>query len=110
MWMIPPRLLCRRHLLGEHGELHKHRWAFVAVHSIAGRPGQIEPARMGERHDALAAEMLRRGYRHESPYAQPDLSGYDLAGHGVDAAAAGRDLAARCGECAARMDGGKDAS
>jgi hypothetical protein len=25
MWMIDPVLLCRKHLLGEHGEIHKFR-------------------------------------------------------------------------------------
>lgn len=98
--MTNPATMCRKHLLGEHGEIHKHRHNFVAGHSIEGRRGQIDPARMGERHDALAAEMQRRGYRHESPYEQPDLSAYDLSGHGVDVAAADADLRARCGECA----------
>jgi hypothetical protein len=105
MWMINPAMLCRNHLLGEHVEIHKHRHNFVAGHSIAGRRDQIDPARMGERHEALAAEMVRRGYRHESPYQQPDLSGYDLSGHGVDVAAARADLLARCGECRAKMEG-----
>ena len=30
MWMISPEWLCRKHLIGEHGEIHKH-------HSIAKR-------------------------------------------------------------------------
>ena len=100
MWMVDPTIMCRRHLLGEHGEIHKHRHNFVKGHSIAGRMGQIDPKRMGERHDELAIEMLRRGYKHESPYVQPDLSAYDLTGHGVDPIAAMADLVARCLDCA----------
>lgn len=28
MWMIDPKLLCRKHLLGEHNEIHKHLPSF----------------------------------------------------------------------------------
>ena len=108
MWMIEPVTLCRKHLLGEHGEIHKHRHNFVKGHSIEGRRGQIDPAAMGRRHDALAAEMLRRGFNHASPYTQPDLAGYDLAGHGVDVVAARADLHARCGECLAKWNETKE--
>lgn len=97
--MVNPRTMCRQHLLGEHSEIHKHRHNFVKGHSIEGRRGQIEPARMQERHDELVAEFLRRGYNHNSPYAQPDLSHYDLSGHIIDRAAANRDLRNRCPEC-----------
>lgn len=75
--MVDPRLLCRQHLLGEHGEIHKHRPSFVKEHSIDGRISpvvQIEPAAMKRRHDLLAAEMVRRGGNHNSPYEMPDLS------------------------------------
>ena len=77
MWMINPKLLCRKHLLGEHGEIHKHRHNFVKHHSIKGRIEpivQIEPESMESRHDELVKEMLARGYNHNSPYVLPDLS------------------------------------
>ena len=54
-------------------ELHKHRHNFVKGHSMAGRRGQIEPESMAARHEELAIEMVRRGYRHESPYDPPNL-------------------------------------
>jgi len=74
--MVKPILMCRKHLLGEHFEIHKHRHNFVKRHSIKKRVElkQIEPESMGARHDELAKEMLRRGFRHESPYEMPDLS------------------------------------
>ena len=103
MWMITPSLLCRKHLLGEHGEIHKHRHNFVKRHSIEGRRGQIEPRAMGRRHDALACEMVRRGFNHHSPYEMPDLRGYDLAGFTVDRNESLRDLCARCAECRRRI-------
>jgi len=76
MWMCNPKILCRLHLLGEHNELHKHRHIFVKKQDVSTRikRGQIFPEKMKERHDELADEMLRRGYKHESPYVQPDVS------------------------------------
>ncbi len=102
MWMIDPRTLCQKHLLGEAGEIHKFRHNFVKGHSIEGRRGQIEPQSMKTRHDELAEEMLRRGYKHQSPYKQPDLSAYDLRGHGVDRERSLADLLARCPKCRLR--------
>lgn len=76
MWMIDPKLLCKKHLLGEHGEIHKHKHNFEKHHSIKNRilKGQIEPSSMKIRHDELALEMLRRKYNHKSPYELPDIS------------------------------------
>lgn len=104
MWMIDPKLLCRKHLLGEHGEIHKHRHNFVKQHSITNRISpvvQIEPASMEKRHDELAKEMLRRGYNHQSPFEQPDIS--YLPKHEREAKVnlekSFEDLKTRCPEC-----------
>lgn len=77
MWMTPPVLQCDKHLLGEHGEIHKFKPSFEKKYSIDGRMNpivQIEPAKMADRHDELAKEMLRREFNHKSPYTLPDLS------------------------------------
>jgi hypothetical protein len=76
MWCIDPKLLCRKHLLGEHGELHKFRHNFVKKHNMNKRIelGQIDPVFMGIRHDELAKEIENRGYNHNSPYEQPDVN------------------------------------
>lgn len=105
--MVDPEWLCRKHLLGEHGEIHKHKHNFVKRHSIAKRVSpvvQVEPLAMQARHDALAAEMARRGYTHASPYEQPDLSYLPLEHRSavVDTQAAMLDLFARCPECRER--------
>jgi len=102
--MIDPELLCRKHLLGEHGELHKHRHNFVKQHSISGRIFpivQIEPESMKARHDELVREMLRRGCNHNSPYEQPDLSYLpgDERYARVDLEESLMDLVERCGDC-----------
>jgi hypothetical protein len=102
--MIEPNLLCDKHLLGEHNELHKFHPSFVKKHSIKGRifpVVQIEPSNMKIRHDALAEEMISRNFNHNSPYEMPDLSyltHYELAAK-VDMNASYQDLISRCNEC-----------
>lgn len=109
MWMIDPKYLCDKHLLGEHGELHKFRPSFIRQYSIAGRVTgkiQIEPIAMESRHNILAEEMLRRGMNHKSPYAQPDITylpqAYAMAR--VDPLVSAQDLKERCELCKAKLE------
>lgn len=110
MWMIDPRLLCTKHLIGEHGEIHKHRHNFVKHHKISGRISpivQIEPENMGKRHDELALEMNRRkDGSHKSPYSQPDLSYLKLSEicARVDLVYNMKDLSTRCTNCRDRIE------
>lgn len=109
MWMINPKLLCKKHLLGEHGEIHKHRHNFIKHHGIHGRIFpivQIEPSSMKLRHDNLAAEMLRRGYNHQSPYEQPDISYLQNSERyvKVDLEYNIKDLSDRCLDCGKLID------
>jgi hypothetical protein len=108
MWMVDPRILCNKHLLGEHGEIHKHRHNFVKGHKVSGRLSpvvQVEPKSMQDRHDALAEEMLRRGMNHKSPYQQPDLSEYpyEVQVAEVDIDISLKDLTERCEACRDRV-------
>jgi len=105
MWMIDPKLLCQKHLLGEHGEIHKHRHNFVKQHSIAKRISpvvQIEPSAMQSRHNTLAQEMLRRGMNHQSPFVQPSIAYLPIAEQlaVVDIQNSLNDLSNRCPACA----------
>lgn len=72
IWDVPPRDLCRNHLLGEHRELHG-LWN-ILTQGLKGYRSHPETRRwegklaaLHHRHEALVAEMLRRGYRHKSP-------------------------------------------
>lgn len=102
--MTDPRRMCGLHLRGEHGEAHKflHNWR--KRHRIDGRiaGNAMEPMSYKARHDALAAEMVARGYRHNSPLEQPDFS-YLQPEHReyrIDVAASEKLLHERCAECA----------
>lgn len=111
MWMVDPLYLCDRHLLGEHGEIHKHLPSFRKGYSVKGRftpVVQIQLNALVERHDQLAEEMIARGMNHSSPLTDvPDLQKiypeyYDLE---VDIDISLADLYERCPRCRARIDG-----
>jgi len=109
MWMVPVIILCKKHLVGEHGEIHKHRHNFVKKHSITGRIFpivQIEPLSMQVRHDELAEELIRRGGNHQSPYTMPDLSYLPEVARNVkvDTNVSLNDLLNRCTECKERHE------
>jgi hypothetical protein len=71
IWDVPPSILCRKHLLAEHRELHG-LWN-ILVDGKKGYSRHPETLRwrgklkaLFERHEALVLEMARRGYRHQS--------------------------------------------
>lgn len=71
IWDIPPKNLCRVHLLGEHRELHAI-WTILTM----GRKGYSNHpetkrwvgklAALYIRHEALICEMKARNYNHNS--------------------------------------------
>lgn len=69
MWMVDPKLMCRKHLLGEHVELHMIVGAINKGKSLEGFlvDNMLEPRSIIRRHEELAEEMARRGYNHKSP-------------------------------------------
>jgi hypothetical protein len=74
VWDVPPKCLCRKHLLGEHRELHG-LWNILTKHKgEGGYSKHPETLRwvgrlnaLYARHEALVKEMGRRGYEHHSP-------------------------------------------
>lgn len=114
MWMIPTTILCRRHLLGEHNELHMLAGSLLRGRRLDGFLAKrlLEPSALRERHDDLAAEMTARGYRHASPLPpfEQALLQYSeeiravLDHTRVDREQARRDLAARCPLCAHNLE------
>lgn len=107
MWMVDPALLCDQHLLGEHVELHMLVGSLKRHRSIEGyiAGGLLEPRSLEERHRALVAEMLRRGFSHRSPLPEADIEYLPPASRGatVDREKAAAELAARCQRCGDRI-------
>jgi hypothetical protein len=72
IWDIAPELLCDRHLIAEHGELHAI-WS-VIVEEKTGYSRHPETVRwkgrlraLYNRHQELVGEMGARGFKHGSP-------------------------------------------
>ena len=111
MWIgITANEMCRQHLLGLHGELHKFLPSWKKRVSIAGRiaDNQMECGSYKARHDEVAAEMTARGFNHASPLEQPDFSYLPLDHQTLTVSATGKaanrvKLMHRCIECARRM-------
>ncbi len=77
MWIgISPTMLCSRHLLGEHYEIHKAVGCILKDKSLVGwtSRGFLEVHNIPSRHFDIATEMERRGYKHKSPL--PDCKFY----------------------------------
>src|SRR5512146_3347507 len=69
MWMVDPRRMCRKHLLGEHVELHMFVAGLRRGPNLRGDldKGLLEPHNLERRHTQLGRDLERRGYRHRSP-------------------------------------------
>jgi hypothetical protein len=72
IWDLPPKKLCRKHLLGEHYELHalwtiltKGKKGFSRHPETLRWKGKLKALYL--RHEALVREMQRRGYKHKTP-------------------------------------------
>jgi hypothetical protein len=74
IWDVNVRILCRKHLLGEHRELHG-LWNILTKHKGTGGYSRHPETKrwVGKlkalylRHQTLVVEMERRGYVHNSP-------------------------------------------
>ena len=100
MWGIDPKKLCRKHLLGEHVEMHMFAGTIKKGISITGylENGLVDPSTILARHEVLAKEMVERGYNHNSPLDFP----LTLESAVVDVKANRDDLRKRCPECKKR--------
>ena len=72
IWDLPPKRLCRQHLLGEHRELHaiwsiltKGKKGYSKHPETLRWKGRLKALFL--RHKALIDEFENRGYRHHSP-------------------------------------------
>ena len=103
-WLVKPKLLCRKHLLGEHVEHHMFVGSIDKGRSVEGflRDGLLEPKTLYSRHDELVEEMKRRGYNHQSPLPRIDIS--HLRDGNIDIEYNLLDLYNRCEECARRIN------
>ena len=99
--MVDPTKMCRKHLLGEHVELHMLVGTLKRGKSIDGflENRLVEPQNIIKRHKQLVKEMKRRGYNHQSP-----ISGFRTGIIGkVSKNKSLRELHKRCELCRIRI-------
>lgn len=114
IWDLPPELLCDRHLLGEHNEAHAI-WSII-INGLSGFSRHPETARwrgklkaLYLRHDAVAREMGRRGFRHLSPLDETLATGKSVQDEFKDPVEAQeRLLSERDPDCAERIRKSKE--
>ncbi|MHA2353488.1 MAG: pyrimidine dimer DNA glycosylase/endonuclease V [Candidatus Thorarchaeota archaeon] len=107
MWMVDTKTMCRKHLLGEHVETHMILGTLKSGIRLDGyvRNNLLELKSLKKRHDEIAAEMVRRGYNHQSPLDWMDEEADsvnqtdDVKNSKVDKLLALGDLHSRCSEC-----------
>jgi len=97
MWNINTKLMCNKHLLGEHLEMHMFAGCLAKGKSIKGyiEKGLVEVHNIKKRHDELVEEMKDRGMKHVKP--MPKFKEYK-AGE-IDVKKSYEDLIDRCEAC-----------
>ena len=102
MWNVEPKYLCRKHLLGEHVEMHMFIGSIEKGISLAGyvKNNLIETDRISLRHDELVVEMTDRGYNHKSPVNNWECS---VSVGKVNVKANLKELSNRCPDCKKRI-------
>lgn len=97
MWLVDPAGMCRKHLLGEHVELHMLVGHLKRGKSIQGfvDGGLLDTSKLISRHHEIEVEMAIRGYKHKSSldYVHDDPKG------SVDVEANVHELLRRCDDC-----------
>ena len=76
MWMINPKLMVSKFIRSEHHEIHMFISNMKAGRSIKGyvKNNLIEPKSLKNRHDDLVKEILRRGFKHNTPLNKKDFN------------------------------------
>jgi hypothetical protein len=109
--MVDPRILCQKHLCGEHVEMHMFLGSLKKGKKIDGflKNNCFQPRSLFQRHEDLKLEMINRGYNHQSDICEqececvldlPDEKQY----WEIDKKAALKDLLDRCPECRKRFN------
>jgi len=79
MWMVDPKRMCRKHLLGEHFELHMFCGSIRKKRSFHGYVlnNLLEIQTIEDRHNLIVKEMKVRKYNHVTPIELPDVEYLD---------------------------------
>lgn len=107
MWMVDTKILCRKHLMGEHVETHMMIGSIIRGNKIDGfiENDLIQPRDILNRHNLLAKEMISRGYNHKSDIKEEDFNlaisklSNEYINHMINKDKSLMDLITRCTLC-----------
>lgn len=101
IWGVPVTCMCKKHLMGEHVEMHMFKATIEAGKSVDGyvRDKLLDTHRVVERHELLVREMLFRGYNHTSGLYSITYPPGFVERTSVDQNASELELARRCPDC-----------
>ena len=104
--MIDAKMLCKKHLLGEHVELHMFVGTIKKNKKLDGykKNGLVEVHNIKSRHQELVIEMSDRGMNHNSPL--DDFREFNFGVVDVDNSY--NELIKRCMGCRNRIIEGLD--
>jgi hypothetical protein len=102
MWNIDPKLMCNKHILGEHLEMHMFIGSINKGKSITGfiETGLVEVGNIKIRHDELVSEMESRGVKHRTRIIDVNLNPQGK----VNSVMNKKILSDRCSNCKKRID------
>jgi hypothetical protein len=103
-WNVDTRMLCNKHLLGEHVEHHMFIGSMKKNISVRGyiEKGLLEVHTLKDRHDIIALEMEKRGMNHKTPL---NLDSIILWKEGnIEVEANIQNLRNRCVQCGERIE------
>lgn len=108
--MVDPKIMCQKHLCGEHVEMHMFLGHLKRKRKVDGyiKNNCLEMRSIYHRHEQIANEMCRRGYNHKTPMKEIDFECiYDYPQeqiyHKVNEVKSQEDLLSRCPACKKRF-------
>jgi hypothetical protein len=105
MWMVDPVVLCNKHLIAEHHEIHMFIGMLKKGRSIQGYidKGLVEVGSLFSRHECLVKEMLNRNMNHLTSLDNIELLNVLVHDKKVDIENSKKELKSRCIYCALRI-------
>lgn len=106
IWGVPPSLMCRKHLMGEHVEMHMFKSVIESGKSVDGyiRDNLLDTDGILDRHFNVAIEMVRRGMKHNTPMMSISYPEGFVHRKSVNEHKSEMELVRRCPECRALFE------
>ena len=76
MWAVHPKVMCRKHLMEEHNNLHKFVGMINKDTDLSKYREErfLDPKALPHRHGLIIKEFQRRGIKHTTPLSSKDIN------------------------------------